>query len=146
MTEVLTFGAPQPQVQYTERRAAYVVIVNAGQVALVKGRHKHFLPGGGALPHETPAATIVREVAEELARGVRLLRPLGEAIQYFYSSTDDKHYRMHATFFAGEFTSEQADGTGEHELDWLPLTAAACGLLSRLPRVGNSSGVTLCHR
>jgi 8-oxo-dGTP diphosphatase len=122
MTKTLIFGSPQPSVQYIERRAAYVVIINSqGKIAMVRNGQKHFLPGGGSAPCEAPEETVVREVHEELARGVRLIRKLGEAIQYFYSSTDDLYYRMAATFFAGEFT-EQRGGTGEHELYWLPVS------------------------
>ncbi len=119
------FGVPEPHVRYTERRAAYVVIVNqAHQVATVKPQQKHFLPGGGALPGEAPAATVVREVREELARNVRLLRKLGAVIQYFYATTDDRHYKMQATLFAGEFTAEPCAGASEHELHWLPVAEA----------------------
>jgi 8-oxo-dGTP pyrophosphatase MutT (NUDIX family) len=123
MAETLIFGSPERDVQYTERRAAYVVITVGCNVATVRPRQKHFLPGGGSLPNEAPEDTIAREVQEELARGVRLTRKLGEAVQYFYSPTDERHYRMHATFFAGEFTDE-ARGAGEHELHWLPATEA----------------------
>jgi 8-oxo-dGTP diphosphatase len=88
---------------------------------MVRAGQKHFLPGGGSVPGEAPEETVVREVYEELARSVRLIRKLGEAVQYFYSSTDDRHYRMSATFFAGEFT-EQCGGKGEHELYWPPVS------------------------
>lgn len=126
MAETLTFGSQEPGVDYRERLAAYVVIVNDdGEVAMVRGGRKHFLPGGGSLQGEAPEDTIVREVLEELARGVRLIRPVGEAIQYFYSSTDDHHYKMKAQFFTGEFTDECAGSTGEHELEWLPADEAA---------------------
>ena len=125
MAQALIFGSPEPNVKYSERQAAYVVIVsNDGLVVMVKGRQKYFLPGGGSLPGEPPEETVVREVHEELARSVRLIRKIGEAMQYFYSSTDDRHYKMRATFFTGEFTDEKCDGTGEHELDWLPVTEA----------------------
>jgi len=77
--EALIFGSPKPDSQCSERRAAYVVITRDGKVALIKSGRKHFLPGGGSLPGETPEATIVREVREELARPVRLLYRLGEA-------------------------------------------------------------------
>jgi 8-oxo-dGTP diphosphatase len=123
--DVPVFGHAEPQVQYTERRAAYVVIIiDDGRVALVKGQQKYFLPGGGSLPDETAEATIAREVAEELARGVRLTRKLGDALQYFYAATDGRHYKMQATFFAGELTDEAGSATGEHELHWLPLSDA----------------------
>jgi ADP-ribose pyrophosphatase YjhB (NUDIX family) len=121
MAEALIFGAPEPSVAYTERRAAYVVIKHSDLVALVKGRDKHFLPGGGSLLGEGPEETIAHEVAEELARGTRLLRKLGEATQYFYAAADDRHYRMQATFFSGEFTAQLTGRTGEHELLWLPI-------------------------
>jgi 8-oxo-dGTP pyrophosphatase MutT (NUDIX family) len=121
MTETLIFGSPAPSVAYTERRAAYVVIKHNEQVALVKGRDKYFLPGGGSLPGEGPAETIAREVVEELARSVRLLHKLGAATQYFYSAADDRHYKTQATFFSGEFTTQPTGRACEHELLWLPI-------------------------
>lgn len=125
MAETVLFGSPEPNVQYTQRRAAYVVIVNGrGEVATVRPRRQHFLPGGGSLPGEGPEETIAREVREELARGVRLTRGIGEAVQYFYSADDRRHYEMRAVFFAGEFTEEARDGAAEHELHWLLVAEA----------------------
>lgn len=123
MTELPSFGSTEPTVQYTERRAAYAVILSLdGRVAMVRGRCNYFLPGGGSLPGEAPADTVHREVREELARSLHLTRALGEAIQYFYAPADDRHYKMDASFFAGEFMEEPCDGEGEHELCWLPVT------------------------
>ena len=114
------FGSPELNIQYTERRAAYVVIVGSdGKIAMVKGRQKYFLPSGGSLPDEAPEDTVAREVSEELARGVRLIRSLGEATQYFYSTDDNRHYKMRAAFFVGEFTDEPIADAAEHELSWL---------------------------
>lgn len=124
------FGPREPGVQYTQRLAAYVVVFNAGgEVAAVVGsRQKHFLPGGGSLPGEGPEQAITREVSEELGRGVRLTRSVGEALQYFYSEADERHYEMRATFFAGEFTEgpggAREPGACEHELRWLPASEA----------------------
>ena len=118
----LIFGAPDPRVRYSERRAAYVVVIRNAKVAMVSSGQKHFLPGGGSMPGEGPEETVVREVHEELGRRVRLIRSLGEATQYFYSNDDDRHYKMLATFFAGEFTDDVSDGSGEHQLDWLSVT------------------------
>ncbi|HEY0079129.1 MAG TPA: NUDIX domain-containing protein [Pyrinomonadaceae bacterium] len=126
MNEELTFGSPEPGVEYAERRAAYVVIIDGeGRVAMVLDRQRYFLPGGGAWAGETPEQTIAREVEEELARGVRLTRRLGDALQFYYSIADERHYRMHATFFSGQLTDEpRPDLTPEHELLWLPLDEA----------------------
>ena len=114
---VPVFGSLNPAIGYTPRRAAYAVITDpGGMIATVKGSFGYFLPGGGSLPGETPEQTVRREVREELAREVRIVRQIGEAIQYFYA--DGRQYRMEATFFAAEFSSD-AGGVGEHELYWL---------------------------
>ena len=122
MAAVLGFGSPEPDVDYHERRAAYVVITREDKVAMVNSGDKHFLPGGGSLPDEAPEETVMREVSEELGRRVRLLRRLGEATQYFYSATDNRHYKMLAVFFAGEFIDGERVGIGEHQLEWVPIT------------------------
>lgn len=57
---------------------------------------------------------------EELARGVRLVHRIGEAVQFFHAEDDDAHYRMKAAFFLVEFTDE-VRGPAEHDLVWLPL-------------------------
>jgi 8-oxo-dGTP diphosphatase len=121
MAKPLIFGSPAPGVQYTERRAAYVVVTKDGKVAMVREEEKYFLPGGGSLTGEAPEETVAREVYEELTRRVRLIHKIGEAIQYFHSTADDRHYQMLATFFAGEFIDEPSSDTGEHELHWLPV-------------------------
>jgi 8-oxo-dGTP diphosphatase len=121
-SEAPTFGTQDPNFHYSERRAAYVVIIRDGLVALVNSGQKQFLPGGGCLLHEAPEETVAREVREELARSVRILHRLGEATQYFYSPADDRHYKMLAIFFAGEFMDESCKLTGEHQLSWLPVT------------------------
>ncbi len=125
MPEILTFGLPNEGVQYTDRPAAYAVVAgDNGTVAVVRGpRGMIGLLGGGSVPGETPEQTLVREVREELARGIRLLRRIGNAIQYFYAADDARHYKMLGVFFLAEFPDEPT-GQGEHELFWLPLAEA----------------------
>ncbi|HKS27174.1 MAG TPA: NUDIX hydrolase [Pyrinomonadaceae bacterium] len=121
----LIFGQPLDGVEYSERRAAYVVILNGeGRVAMVNDNDKWYLPGGGTEGSETPEETARREVCEELARNVRLTRVLGRAVQYYYSSADERHYRMEAAFFSGELTDEPVGGTPEHELRWVTVDEA----------------------
>lgn len=116
---MIIFGSPESNVEYTARRAAYVVITESGKLAVVKSEQKYYLPGGGAEEGETPEETVAREVCEELGRGIKLARKLGEAVQYFYSSTDRRHYRMIATFFQGELTNEACERVGDDELFWM---------------------------
>jgi 8-oxo-dGTP pyrophosphatase MutT (NUDIX family) len=121
-----TFGSRLAGVLYTERPAAYAVVGGEnGTVAAVRGPSGIIgLPGGGSLPGESPEETVVREVREELARGVRLVRRIGEATQFFYAADEDCHYEMRAVFFLAEFPDEPS-GPGEHELFWLPVADAA---------------------
>ena len=118
------FGFRKPDTQYVERRAAYVVVIERGEVAMVSNGTDRFLPGGGSLPDEVPEKTVAREVREELGLVVRLLNRIGDATQYFYSSSDDRHYEMRAIFFAGEFTNREPNSIAEHQLEWLPLSEA----------------------
>jgi 8-oxo-dGTP pyrophosphatase MutT (NUDIX family) len=116
-TDVPVFGSRVDGATYQDRPAAYAVVKDAaGRIAVVQGKKGYFLPGGGALPGETPEATIIREVREELARSVRIVGKIGQTIQYFFA--DERHYRMQAVFFEVVFTGE-VDGIGEHQLLWL---------------------------
>ena len=121
----MMFGARLDGVTYTERPAACAVIHGDNStVGAVRGTAGMIgLPGGGSLPGETPEETLVREVREELARSVRLVRKIGEATQFFYAADDDCHYKMLGVFFLAEFPDEP-NGQGEHELFWLPLAEA----------------------
>jgi 8-oxo-dGTP pyrophosphatase MutT (NUDIX family) len=146
MAETIVFGSPEPNIQYSERRAAYVVVVGGdGKIAMVKGPQKHFLPGGGSLPNEAPEDTVAREVSEELARSVRLVRSLGEVTQYFYSTDDDRHYKMRAAFFAGEFTDEPAADAAVHELSWLAETEVEQACFHACHAWAVSQGVAFRH-
>jgi 8-oxo-dGTP pyrophosphatase MutT (NUDIX family) len=120
-----TFGVREEDRTYTERRAAYGVVLGAGRtVAAVQGQGGRFwLPGGGSRPGESAEETLTREVREELARSVRLIHRIGEATQYFYAVTDDRHYRMAAVFFRADF-GEELDAVAEHDISWLPLDRA----------------------
>jgi len=121
-SDTVVFSSPTPGLRYKKRPAAYVVIINrGGMVAAVKGTRGYFLPGGGSLPGESPENTVSREVREELARGVRIICKLGEAVQYF--SADAQHFQMHAIFFTAEFSGEPS-GRGECELEWLQMVEA----------------------
>jgi 8-oxo-dGTP pyrophosphatase MutT (NUDIX family) len=124
MASAVLFGSRLEGLPYTERPAAYAVIfADDGSVASValgntKGRKRHWLPGGGCLASETPAMTIVREIREELGRGIRLLGKIGEAKECFYARSEDCYYEMVAVFFAAGF-SGKPDGRPEFDLCWL---------------------------
>jgi 8-oxo-dGTP pyrophosphatase MutT (NUDIX family) len=113
------FGTRIRGVTYGERPAAYAVIRNsAGAVAAVRGATGYWLPGGAALPGETPEVTVAREVREELGRALRLGGRVGEAVQYFFAAAEGRYYVMRAVFFRAEL-AEGASGPGEGEICWL---------------------------
>ena len=118
------FGERPRGVECRGRLAAYAVILrDDGSVAVVRGKNGCFLPGGGARPGESPEATLSREVAEELGCGVRVLAPIGEAVQYFHSADDQCWYEMRASFFLAELTSEVVPSPEpEVKVEWIRLT------------------------
>jgi hypothetical protein len=63
-TEGPTFGVREAGTPYTERCAAYEVVLGAAEtVAVVRGPSGRFwLPGGGSLPGESAEDTLAREV------------------------------------------------------------------------------------
>lgn len=124
-THIPTFGAPVAGVTYEQRLAAYAVIRNgAGAIAAVHVPAGYWLPGGGALPGETPEETVVREVREELGCTLHLVNKIGEAVQYFFAATGSRYYAMQAVFFRAELAAGTL-GPAEYEVCWLDVSHPA---------------------
>ena len=51
---------------------------------------------------------------------LKIVKKVGEAEQYFYSSDDSEHFRSHASFYLGEF-GESLTEKGEGKVSWIPL-------------------------
>ena len=119
MTIVQRFGRRRPGRSYEQRSAAYAVIFDASHrvACVVDKKLGLFLPGGGLEPGEDPLGAVHREVAEECARSLEIILPLGSAIQFVHAS-DDKLLELHASFFLGRF-GQSLDGPARHELSWL---------------------------
>lgn len=125
-SDVPVFGKPPAGAICRPRPAAYAVIAgDDGRVAavraVVRGTIRYWLPGGGALAHESPEQTVIREAREELGRSVRVLARLGQAVQYFYAGDRETWYKMTAVFVRARLEAEPVSA-GEHELCWIDPT------------------------
>src|SRR5262245_44678624 len=121
--EWTVFGAAPAGVVCHARHAAYAVISNSDggvaaiRAALLDGTVRYWLPGGGIEENESPEEAVVREVREELGRGLCRLGRIGQAIQFFYAGTEDRWYEMRAIFVRAAFERDRP--SGEYELHWL---------------------------
>jgi 8-oxo-dGTP diphosphatase len=118
------FGTAPNGVVCHLRHAAYAVISNSrGEVAAVRaalldGTSRYWLPGGGIQENESPEEAVMREVREELGRGLHALDRVGEAVQFFYAATDERWYEMTAIFIRARLENAEAS-RGENDLHWL---------------------------
>jgi 8-oxo-dGTP diphosphatase len=122
------FGTPPAGTAVVQRPAAYAIVRDTSfRVAVVLEDSGLFLPGGGREPGETAEENVLREVREEVGCGLRILRRLGEAVQYCRAHDRDGWYETRAVFFAGAFVGEP-DG-GSCALQWLTPGDARARLL-----------------
>jgi len=111
------FGDREAHPDARVRPAAYAVVFDAdGRVACVTEESGLYLPGGGLEPGEAVEEALRREVAEECARAVEIVTPLGRAVQ-FYRSPQGRAMELHASFFLAAFGAA-LDRTPQHELFW----------------------------
>ena len=117
---------------------AYALIRDGeDRVLLVRAANGRFyLPGGRIEPLETAEEALGREVAEECGCSVRILAPLGEALQPILGGS----VMLRATYWQAEITGLVHEEP-EHQLLWTPRSeatsrlhrAADVGALSSLP-------------
>jgi 8-oxo-dGTP pyrophosphatase MutT (NUDIX family) len=117
------FGIADRRARYSEREAAYAVILDADRrVAAVRARCGLFLPGGSIEAGESPEEALLRESLEECGRPLEILRPIGQAIQY--GCDDDGPLRARHRFFEARF-QDAAAGPAEYPFSWLHIDEAS---------------------
>lgn len=116
------FGVADRRARYTEREAAYAVILDADRrAAVVRGRSGIFLPGGGIEAGESAEEAVLRESLEECGRPLEIIRSIGQAIQYCHGETGP--FRAQHRFFEARFQGP-ACREGEYPLSWVHIDEA----------------------
>ncbi|MEO0652398.1 MAG: NUDIX domain-containing protein [Planctomycetota bacterium] len=120
------FGERLPGIHYTPRPGSYGVALDEGarRLCVVQLGDRFFLPGGGAEGDETEAETLTREVREECARSVTLVRRLGAAVQYVLPRGEVAYAKVCA-FYEVRLGEELATAPeDEHVTLWMPTAQA----------------------
>ncbi|MCW3060626.1 MAG: pyrophosphohydrolase including oxidative damage repair enzyme [Capsulimonas sp.] len=114
------FGKIEGQV-YVSRPGAYGLIFDdKGRIAVLESPSGCFLPGGGAEGDEAPEETLIREVLEECALHVQIVKQLGASAEYRFTAGHEFGIRKECVFFAA-MVSEACGAATEpdHTLIWL---------------------------
>lgn len=106
----MQFGAAEPGVLYTDRPAAFGVLIRDGKVALVRVTKEGMkpwldLPGGAIDPGEDEAQAMAREFGEEAGLVVRAGAEIVRADQYF-RKTDGEPVNNRSVIFEAELLGE----------------------------------------
>jgi len=121
---ILQFGERRPGIRYRVRPGSYAVVLDgAGGVALIYEDDEWGLPGGGKESSETPEETLQREVREECGCTARIVRSLGQAVEFTKSSSGEP-LEVHGHYFLAEFV-------GAATVSWHPFFRAQSLLVRR---------------
>ena len=130
----LQFGEPTPGRTYRDRPAAFGIVEQGGEIALVrveKPRHPPWfdLPGGALDPGENAGQAVVREFGEEVGLKVAAGEAFARADQFFVN-TDGEAYDNLGTFFTLVLEGEDPGLKIEddHSLVWMAPQAAVVEL------------------
>ena len=114
------FGEKISGVRYRRRPGAYGVVIKDDLIGVVKPAEydAYFLIGGGIDPGENPPEALRREAREETGFDIEIGEKIGEALEYFYSKTEETHVAKECHFYRVSLARETGE-KGEHELIWI---------------------------
>jgi 8-oxo-dGTP diphosphatase len=110
------FGDKLDHVDYMIRNGAYAVIIEDNAVAAMQGPGGFFLPGGGVEENEDGAAALTRELKEECDASIERLRSIGQATDFLFSSSENRHFEKRGRFYLARFLTRPNEN-----VIWMPL-------------------------
>src|SRR5687767_6333071 len=95
------FGERVEGVEYSKRPGCYGVIIKDGRIGVLKPEsyNTYFLTGGGIEQGENECETLRREAAEEIGYEIEIGEKIGEAQEYFYSKSEQRHVVKECRFY-----------------------------------------------
>ena len=112
------FGKKE-NVDYVERKGAYLVPIKNRKVAVVRTLKGLFLLGGGSELGETDQETIARECREEIGCTAFVDRRVCTAETYM-KHPDIGYFHPIQTYYLGEISEQkQAPKENDHQLEWI---------------------------
>jgi 8-oxo-dGTP diphosphatase len=95
------FGERVEGVEYSKRPGCYGVIIKDGRIGVLKPEsyNTYFLTGGGIEEGENECDALRREAAEEIGYKIEIGEKIGEAQEYFYSKSEQRHVVKECRFY-----------------------------------------------
>lgn len=112
------FGQKE-ETAYIDRRGAYLIPIQNGQIGVVQTDKGYFLLGGGLDHDESDEACIERECMEEAGYRVSVKNKIGSAEAY-YKAPKIGYFHPIQTYYAGELIEKICEPTEEdHTFIWI---------------------------
>lgn len=128
---LLQFGERKAGAKYIDRPGAYAVVFkDPAHLLVLKLRNgSYYLPGGGQEDHETPMECVLRELFEETRVQGKIIRELGHANQYVFSSDQQRFFNLLGVFFLVSTQTQIAQQTEPHHAPcYIPIAEALANL------------------
>ena len=114
------FGERVDGVEYSKRPGCYGVLIKNELVGVLKPKNydTYFLTGGGIEDGEDERDTLRREAAEEIGYEIEIGEKIGEAQEYFYSKSEQRHVVKECRFYRVSLLNDTKKES-KYELAWI---------------------------
>jgi 8-oxo-dGTP diphosphatase len=110
------FGEKVAGALYVVRPGAYAVIMDERHhVAALRAVGGYYLPGGGLEKGEDSETALHREMEEECQTTIEIIRPIGQAVDYLYATSEMTYFEKQGSFYFCRFI----DPPNCSNLDWI---------------------------